>query len=168
LTQNDAPDASGQWTTSSSSWAVNTRDMALAVLSQNSSDYFEEDDSAFLDALEAAVLPGDVTPVSDAQMDQSSDQESSQPEPPPPSQPSLKRRRLEAYEERANEKKARLERVEEDQAVYGASRFGGWGEYMRRKRAKLQIQNQDMEESDEASEGNQSKIFKGLSIYVGS
>jgi DNA repair protein REV1 len=44
-----------------------------------------------------------------------------------------------------------------DQAVYGSTKFGDWGDYMRKKRAKLQIQN------SAATAG----IFKGLSIHVG-
>ena len=131
--------------------------MGPVVLSQtNSSDYYEDDDSAFLDALGTAVLPGDNPPQVGA--DESS-QESSQPEPPPPSQPSLKRRRLEAFEARE-----KLSPVEEQQDIYGASHFGGWGQYMRRKRAKLQIQNQDLEEGGT----NDVRIFRGLSIYVSS
>jgi DNA repair protein REV1 len=58
--------------------------------------------------------------------------------------------------------------VEMDKAVYGASRFGHFGEYMRRKRAKLQIQNADIVGSQQDSTGGDggSTIFKGLSIYV--
>jgi len=131
--------------------------MGPAILSQtNSSDYYEEDDSAFLDALGTALLPGDNPPEDAAD---GSSQESSQPEPPPPSQPSLKRRRLEAFEARG-----KLSPVEEHEDTYGASNFGGWGQYMRRKRAKLQIQNQDLEERGT----NDVKIFRGLSIYVSS
>jgi len=44
-----------------------------------------------------------------------------------------------------------------DEAVYGSTKFGGWGDYMRKKRAKLQIQN------SAATTG----IFKGLAIHVG-
>ncbi|KAJ2923407.1 hypothetical protein H1R20_g13691, partial [Candolleomyces eurysporus] len=56
---------------------------------------------------------------------------------------------------------------EVDEAVYGASRFGNFGEYMRRKRAKLQIQNADIvgSQQGEGTEGG-SRIFKGLSIYI--
>lgn len=46
---------------------------------------------------------------------------------------------------------------ETDEAIYGASRFGHFGEYMSRKRAKLQIQNASERKSD---------IFKGISVYV--
>lgn len=55
---------------------------------------------------------------------------------------------------------------EEDGAVYGASRFGHFGEYMQRKRAKLQIQNAGMVDTSEASEEGKSGIFKGISVYV--
>lgn len=44
-----------------------------------------------------------------------------------------------------------------DEAVYGSTKFGDWGDYMRKKRAKLQIQN------SVATTG----IFKGLAIHVG-
>jgi DNA repair protein REV1 len=52
--------------------------------------------------------------------------------------------------------------------TYGASRFGGFGDYMRRKRAKLQIQNAQMSENnnDNASGEIESRIFQGIAIYV--
>jgi DNA repair protein REV1 len=53
-----------------------------------------------------------------------------------------------------------------DSDTYGASRFGGFGEYMRRKRAKLQIQNAEMGDTPDAST-SKSKLFNGLSIHVG-
>ena len=109
-----------------------------------------------MDAPGTAVLPSDNPPRDAA--DESS-QESSQPEPPPPSQPSLKRRRWAAFEARG-----KLSPVEEHEDTYGASHFGGRGQYVRRKRAKLQIKNQDLEESGT----NDVKIFGGLSIYVSS
>ncbi|RDB19284.1 DNA repair protein rev1 [Hypsizygus marmoreus] len=124
----------------------------------NSSDYFEEDDSAFLEALETAVLPGDVK-LEDK--DNESPDESQELAPPPPSQPSLKRRRLEAFEERS---KSRQDQVQ-DEAIYGASHFGDFGEYMRRKRAKLQIQNAEIED-DDGDSASESRIFQGLAIYI--
>ncbi|KAF8626302.1 hypothetical protein AX15_004972 [Amanita polypyramis BW_CC] len=51
----------------------------------------------------------------------------------------------------------------EDDNVYGPSHFGQFGEYMRRKRAKLQIQNTALAQSDDAKN---SGIFNGLSIYI--
>jgi DNA repair protein REV1 len=52
-----------------------------------------------------------------------------------------------------------------DSDTYGASRFGGFGEYMRRKRAKLQIQNVEMGDAPGAGT-SKSKLFNGLSIHV--
>ena len=49
--------------------------------------------------------------------------------------------------------------VESSSDIYGASRFGEHEEYMRRKRAKLQIQNSQLEDDSSA-------IFQGLAIYV--
>jgi hypothetical protein len=54
-----------------------------------------------------------------------------------------------------------------DSNTYGASRFGGFGEYMRRKRAKLQIQNAEMGSSTPMVTTSTSKLFSGLSIHVG-
>jgi DNA repair protein REV1 len=174
----------------------------------NSSDYYGEDDSSFFNALETAVLPGDVelqdelplepppatqfslkrrivalidespqrsqsssleppppsqprqrnvhtTPIQDDIITEESSQEL---EPPPATQPSLKRQRLEAFEERE-----RLVNNAHDNDIYGASRFGDYGEYMRRKRAKLQIQNAALRDIDDVHGGG---IFRGLSIYV--
>ncbi|KAJ7118629.1 hypothetical protein C8R43DRAFT_1099174 [Mycena crocata] len=108
----------------------------------HSSQYFDNEDPAFLDALNTTVLPGDV------QSSEGSDSDSSEDlEPPPPAQVSLKRR-LEAEPDVV------------DEAIYGASRFGEFGEYMQRKRAKLQIQN------SEITAAPTSQIFKGLAVYV--
>jgi DNA repair protein REV1 len=54
---------------------------------------------------------------------------------------------------------------DEDQDIYGAASFGEFGEYMRRKRAKLQIQNSHLAEAGDKS-SEKSEIFKGLAIYV--
>ncbi|KAI9433918.1 DNA repair protein [Lactarius indigo] len=53
-----------------------------------------------------------------------------------------------------------------DSDTYGASRFGEFGEYMRRKRAKLQIQNAEMGGTPRG-EASGSQLFKDLSIHVG-
>lgn len=50
--------------------------------------------------------------------------------------------------------------------VYGKATFGGFGEYMFRKRAKLQFQNQDIR-GDGADVQDKSTIFKGVAVYVG-
>jgi hypothetical protein len=54
-----------------------------------------------------------------------------------------------------------------DSDTYGASRFGGFGEYMRRKRAKLQVQNAEIGSSTPMVIAPTSKLFSGLSIHVG-
>lgn len=122
--------------------------MPIAYAGSNSSDYFEPDDDSFLDALQNAVLPGDIEKdiISDAGHD------SDELEAPPSTQPSLKRQR-DLYEDK----------VDDAEDTYGAAHFGDFGEYMRRKRAKLQIQNTDMSQGDS---GNKSNIFQGLAIYV--
>lgn len=48
--------------------------------------------------------------------------------------------------------------------VYGAASFGGFGEYMFRKRAKLQIQNDHL--ADEEEQAKKPSIFKGIAIYA--
>jgi DNA repair protein REV1 len=53
-----------------------------------------------------------------------------------------------------------------DSEVYAASKFGGIGDFMRRKRAKLQIQNAQIDERGGREGGSQSRIFNGLAIYV--
>ncbi|KAK2460652.1 hypothetical protein APHAL10511_007122 [Amanita phalloides] len=50
---------------------------------------------------------------------------------------------------------------EADDEIYGASHFGRFGQYMRRKRAKLQIQNAAIAQGE-----HDSHIFHGLSIYI--
>ncbi|KAF8638896.1 hypothetical protein AX17_001947 [Amanita inopinata Kibby_2008] len=52
---------------------------------------------------------------------------------------------------------------EDDEHIYGASHFGAFGEYMQRKRAKLQIQNAALAQSNAVEN---SGIFKGLSIHI--
>jgi DNA repair protein REV1 len=49
--------------------------------------------------------------------------------------------------------------------AYDASKFGGLGDYMRRKRAKLQNQNVDINSQDKRL--SQTSLFKPLAIYVG-
>lgn len=126
--------------------------------SQSSSDYFGEEDPHFLEALKHIPLPGDEPPPERVQLtndpqivsDDSEDYES----PPPPAQPRLKRRHSEI--------ESGEEEVQQLNDIYGASHFGEFGEYMRRKRAKLQIQNQALEDKANISGG----IFEGVAIYV--
>ena len=51
-----------------------------------------------------------------------------------------------------------------DSHAYGAATFGDFGEYMVRKRAKLQVQNQTITSSSGLE--TSSKIFQGIGIYV--
>ncbi|KAF8579478.1 DNA repair protein [Ramaria rubella] len=46
--------------------------------------------------------------------------------------------------------------------IYGPSKFGDFGEYMHRKRAKLSIQNNEIEDSTV----EKSTLFQGLALYV--
>ncbi|KAF5388723.1 hypothetical protein D9757_004806 [Collybiopsis confluens] len=109
----------------------------------NSSDYFSSQDSEFLAALSKTIFPGDIGYVES--VDQSRDSSHSKQEltPPPPNQQALS---------------TSFKRKHEEEDVYGAARFGDFGQYMKRKRAKLQIQNKDIA----GDEG----IFTGLSIYI--
>jgi DNA repair protein REV1 len=140
--------------------------VVAAASQSNSSDYydFDDDNSQFLAALETTTLPGDLPlqPQEEHDHEIESDHEKLQDEHerdefelPPPSQYSLKRRRSPTPEPRDDE------RVDPVDDTYGAANFGQFGEYMRRKRAKLQIQNAQIGSTDENP-----KIFKDLSIYV--
>jgi DNA repair protein REV1 len=129
-------------------------DLDPQVPSSNpSSDLFGSDDTDFLEALSNAVLPGDVQPP----------------------ESSLKRPRSPQPEPTAQSRVLPLLPIVDhdnpesqvDQDIYGPSRFGQYGEYMRRKRAKLQIQNTYLEQDgvDEVT-GSRSQIFRGMAIYV--
>ncbi|KAJ3765498.1 hypothetical protein FB446DRAFT_794993 [Lentinula raphanica] len=110
----------------------------------NPSDYFSSQDSDFLDALAKTTLPGDIGFTEQQDHDQEDAEEIREFSPPPPNQMALK---------------VSLKRKPEDDAdVYGAARFGDFGQYMKRKRAKLQIQNKDIEGSG--------SLFHGISIYI--
>ena len=125
----------------------------------NSSDYFEDEDSQFLEALGKAVLPGDLPNKPDPE----EEEESQELALPPPFQPSVKRRySLTSLVEEKNDSDPNV--IEND--TYDASRFGGFGDYMRRKRAKLQIQNAELEQASATDDVAKSHIFKGIAIYV--
>ncbi|KAF7327651.1 hypothetical protein MKEN_00344500 [Mycena kentingensis (nom. inval.)] len=106
-----------------------------------SSHYFSQDDPSFIEALNDAILPGDPDYESSDSDDLS---------PPPPGQRGLKR----TYEPSPDPEPV-------DEAIYGEAHFGDFGEYMHRKRRKLEIQNAELR-----TDGAQSQIFKGLAIYV--
>ncbi|KAH9989747.1 hypothetical protein BJV77DRAFT_1061146 [Russula vinacea] len=93
--------------------------------SSNSSALFESDDT-FLEALVGVVLPGDSRYKKRAYSVSSDDEH-----------PALAHSPVHAPDNSGTGSYM-------DSDAYGASRFGGFGEYMRRKRAKLQIQNTEM------------------------
>lgn len=137
-----------------------------------SSDYFEDDDPEFLDALSRTVLPGDIVQTNDAVKGT----ENFTAEPLPPTQPrrNLKRPhspdldKPDGLYQSQNHHKV-LASIDDDKEksgylnsdVYGASKFGDFGQYMARKRAKLQIQNAELQDT-----GTSNKIFSGVQIYV--
>lgn len=124
-----------------------------STASTDSSDLFGPDDPEFLEALRNAVLPGDQITA------------------PPPDTESLSRKRPRDESDKQQVGTTShgtlthgLGDTEDDPEIYGASRFGHFGEYMHRKRAKLQIQNAALDASQEVSATK--KIFSGLSIYI--
>ena len=197
--------------------------------SSNSSALFGSDDTSFLEALGAAVLPGDVAQNEGSRRASSSPSpilESSSLEPPPCAQPASNAHlRISSddepellltttsqshagshpqhptfiisdddetclllnspplaqsrYRKRARSVSSTDEPVHSPtnsptglssshlvSDTYGASRLGEFGEYMRRKRAKLQIQNAEIGDSQRGKAPG-SELFKGLSIHVG-
>jgi hypothetical protein len=141
--------------------------------STQSTDYFGEDDPEFFMGLEDVILPGDITryiPAEPHNLSDFSSRESTPPPIPPPAKAGLKRR----HQDRSDDEEKDIRKppphlTSRGEDVYGESHFGEFGEYMRRKRAKLQLQNTVMEE-DDTSDGRHLKegqgLFKGISIYV--
>ena len=144
-----------------------------------SSDYFD-DDPEFVKALAEVQIPDEAAPMSSTSTtaDNANEDEPEDDGMPPSTQPSLKRRRTpdsdDDSDDRGASKHAVLSSVDQDKVkaaylssdTYGASRFGGFGEYMQRKRQKLQIQNAEIDDEDGETTQVSSKIFKGLQIYV--
>ncbi|KAF9028865.1 hypothetical protein BDP27DRAFT_1387042 [Rhodocollybia butyracea] len=120
--------------------------------SSNSSDYFSSQGSEFLEALAKTKLPGDIGYDGDASEDLSKHGEVREVSPPPPNQKALlvsSKRKLEADDSKDSH----------DEQIYGAARFGDFGQYMKRKRAKLQIQNKDIA-------GNGAYFMEFRSMYI--
>lgn len=126
-----------------------------------SSDYFSDYDSDFLAALDEATLPGDVARASNVAEAPDKEEE-----------PSRKRPRSPDSEEDSGSRK-RMALVGDNNQIsaylnsntYGEAHFGDFGEYMHRKRAKLQLQNAEIStEGDEPDA--KSRLFGGLEIYV--
>lgn len=148
--------------------------MALSnTQSSASSDYFGEDDPEFLEALSRTVLPGDIGHSGNTAKKLSNVTSDL----PPVTQPrgNLKRPRSPTSDEHEELHESPtyhrvLSSIDDDKTksgylnsdTYGAASFGGFGEYMVRKRAKLQIQNAELNDADTTD-----KIFAGLQIYVG-
>lgn len=141
----------------------------LATNDSTSSDYFEPEDPDFIDALQATVLPGDIV-AADPQPSAQEQAESEWAQVIEAGQPSESLKRSHSVmNEEGTDNMAQENSEGSTDDTYGASRFGGFGDYMRRKRAKLQIQNAHM--SDNAKDGDapgeiRSRIFKGIAIYV--
>lgn len=143
--------------------------------SQRSSDLFESDDPDFLDALQNVTLPGDAISEQVEGISKGDTASATQNNVGGgnPSQPPNSRKRPRSPESSSLQQPSSSHSVmpplsskatdtfeEADPGTYGASKFDGFGEYMRRKRAKLQVQNNAMEP------GSKSRLFKGLDIYV--
>ncbi|OJT06249.1 DNA repair protein REV1 [Trametes pubescens] len=144
----------------------------LTQNSTNSSDYFD-DDPEFLKAITEVPLPQAAT------QDELEEPSLAQPrkiddEPPPLNQRHLKRARSSEdldFQDEGTNYHGVLTSVADGGAdayleshTYGASRFGEFGEYMSRKRAKLQLQNAEMDVDED--DADRSKIFRGLQIYI--
>ncbi|KAH7911901.1 hypothetical protein BJ138DRAFT_1125667 [Hygrophoropsis aurantiaca] len=137
---------------------------ALEPSGSASSDLFGPDDPELMEILQTMVLPGDkpvikptaAEPVhlTTATAKPSLKRGRSPNQSPVPSPPPV----VTSVSKDGNS-------LENDAAIYGASSFGGFGEYMRRKRAKLQIQNQNLDVAQPHSTNN-SNIFQGLAIYI--
>jgi len=123
--------------------------------STDSSDLFGPDDPEFLEALRNAVLPGDQITA------------------PPPDTESLRLSRKRPHDESDEQQVGKtshgtlthgLGDTEDDPEIYGASRFGHFGEYMHRKRAKLQIQNAALDASQDV--GSRKKKSSAVFQYI--
>ncbi|KAJ3904659.1 hypothetical protein F5879DRAFT_801264 [Lentinula edodes] len=132
--------------------------MTTAPSGSNSTDYFSSQDSDFLEALAQAILPGDIgydSQLNSPELRRNEEvDEIREFSPPPPNQQALKvplKRKLE-------DEVHQHDKDTQNEEIYGAARFGDFGQYMRRKRAKLQIQNKDI--------AGKAGIFHGISIYI--
>lgn len=149
---------------------------SLTQDSTHSSDYFD-DDPEFLKAIHEVEIPqcGEAAPSKRIPASPTLDTASEFLEEPPRTQ--LSRKRLRSPDEFTDENGMQYHGVLNpvdasgddgeylQSHTYGAARFGEFGEYMTRKRAKLQIQNAELNE-DEETESQRSRIFRGLQIYV--
>jgi DNA repair protein REV1 len=146
-----------------------------------SSDYFDNDPE-FLKALAEVALPGSISNLSgksedkDRSLSSGNQYDVEETKMPPSTQPCLKRRYRDSSDDEGQSQNDSHHNVltsiahsESDATylnsnTYGASHFGDWGEYMRRKRQKLQVQNTEINEGGTSS--HMSQIFRGIQIYV--
>ena len=146
-----------------------------------SSDYFDNDPD-FLRALGEIEMPEVSPPHGGTGVEGVLQSTSSPPprevSPPPCAQPRPKRPRPEDSDDESEgiARHRGLSSIDGDPKkagylasdVYGAAHFGDFGQYMSRKRAKLQVQNAEMGEDEVGGEevSQKSRIFQGLQIYV--
>ncbi|EIW85594.1 DNA repair protein [Coniophora puteana RWD-64-598 SS2] len=130
--------------------------------SNSSSALYDPDDPEFLEILQSAVLSGDDIPQTTAGNDgKGSDGVSKKSNPAEPVKTRGKKREREEGDTHAGGRDVIT--FDDGTEVYGEAHFGNFGEYMRRKRAKLQIQNAQMIGK---KDGVKSGIFTGIAIYV--
>ena len=145
----------------------------------SSLDLFGTEDSAFLDALARTALPGDTEQLPVAGnlhlvKSQGQTQGGGICGSAGSGNQSRKRSRSLEQELEPNLSYSHVVRVpnvcsddgttySEHNDIYGPSKFNGFGEYMHRKRAKLNIQNAEIED---LGGGKKSILFHGLSLYV--
>ncbi|KAF7794734.1 hypothetical protein EIP86_005872 [Pleurotus ostreatoroseus] len=143
----------------------------------NSSDYFDNDPD-FIRALQEIELPGDAPrTMQGADRPHRTPSETQAPLTQASAEQSHRKRRRDSEDDDDDDDREANHRVlasiDQDSSkaqyldshTYGASRFGEFGEYMSRKRAKLQIQNTEMDEDGEEIV-QKSRIFQGLEIYI--
>ncbi|KAG8809527.1 deoxycytidyl transferase, partial [Serendipita sp. 399] len=118
----------------------------MAMASSQATTFFGDDQEGFEDALK--------------EMDLDTPQLAAHNTTPTPS--SRKRRASQTDDDILdidNHSLATMRRRDDPDDIYGASSFGGYGQYMSRKRAKLQIQNATMSKI-------QSTVLRGVQIYI--
>jgi DNA repair protein REV1 len=134
---------------------------SASLTSEN--EYFN-DSPAFLQALQDIVLPGDsqtprASPTHDENRTKSVYESTKRPH-SPSSSPATPQQHDDDQNNGASTS------YTDNADIYGPSRFGEFGEYMRRKRAKLQIQNTQFDSEGNSDADDKSRIFRGLAIYV--
>ncbi|KAG7095614.1 hypothetical protein E1B28_006339 [Marasmius oreades] len=134
------------------------------------SDYFSSQDSSFLAALKSTRFPGDISQSSTDSHKTSPLRPSTRSRQHVLSEPESSSRGSGLNEGRHSLKRqhVQIDDSSDDQVlhpadIYGEAHFDGFGEYARRKRAKLQIQNvENVEEQTKTVP----QIFKGVAIFV--